>query len=706
MSTVIALLWKIFNLKKYFYLCGHSNFHFIFTDFKSVIKFIFPLNQDYYSFMCFFLVKLVSIFIISIFTKFLFFVNSAGEIAIDFHNYFSLLEKYIVDFKLFLGSLPDQTLLLQSNEIEYANDNVLIEKGSDLVYEANIFWQLGWPTVLSILVFLALFIGVTYYIYKTQLNYKLNQREAQRLIELDNFRSTLFTNITHEFRTPLTIILGMAKQIRQNPEEYLEQGSYLIESNGENLLRLVNQLLDLSKMENNSFQIHLIQDDIMAYLRYLTESFFNYANINNLSLSYRSNVDTLMVDFDPEQIKHIITNLLSNAIKFTLSGGQIELRTEVSGNLLIIYVQDSGIGISEKDLPLIFKRFYQVDGSSTRAGQGTGIGLAHTQEIVKLLNGKISVDSEIGKGTTFKIELPIERKAKVTRITENLHPKIDKVNKIKENNLIRSGTISNVIVEENEERPVILLVEDNHDIVTYLKSCLKETYETIVAYNGKIGVEKAIETIPDIVISDIMMPEKDGFEVCNELKQDERTSHIPIILLTAKADHQSKIAGLKRGADVFLTKPFDPEELLVQIRMLLKKQRTLQAFFQNEKNQGNIHKVLDKSVVEAIAVEDLFLQKVNKIIESNFEDEDFALPQLCQKLGMSRSQLFRKIKALTHRGPSDHIRIYRLQKAREMLKSGIFNVSEVAWKTGFKDHSYFSKLYKEEFGEYPSATIK
>ena len=548
------------------------------------------------------------------------------------------------------------------------------------------------------------FLWAIYYFYRIQLNQKLNQREAQRLLELDNFRTTLFTNITHEFRTPLTVILGMVKQIRQNPNEYLEQGTYLIESNGENLLRLVNQLMDLSKLENNSFKIHLIQDDIAAYLRYLTESYQTFANINNLSLRYRSNIDSLMMDFDPEQIKHIITNLLSNAIKFTMSGGQIELKTTVIGDKLVITVEDTGIGISEKDLPLIFKRFYQVDGSLTRAGQGTGIGLAHTQEIIKILKGSISVQSQVGKGTTFTIELPIEKNQQIVSITDKLNKNFEKVIakpnlKIYENDETNNHPNQDIL-------PLILLDEDNHDVVTYLYACLKGTAQIAVAYNGRMGIEKAFDIVPDIIISDVMMPEKDGFEVCNTLKQDQRTSHIPIIMLTAKADYESRIAGLKRGADVYLTKPFDPEELIGNINMLLNKQNTLQEYFQ-KKNFNEVQvDLFEEKVEEEYIVEDIFLKKVYEIIELNYEDDNFGLPQLCHKIGMSRSQLFRKIKALTQHGPSDLIRKYRLQKARQMLKSGTANVSEAVWKSGFKDHSYFSKLYLEEFGENPSATCK
>ena len=245
--------------------------------------------------------------------------------------------------------------------------------------------------------------------------------------------------------------------------------------------------------------------------------------------------------------------------------------------------------------------------------------------------------------------------------------------------------------------PHLLLIEDNPDVVTYLKSCLNDVYQLDVAYNGLIGIEKAIENIPDLIISDVMMPEKNGYEVCDTLKNDERTSHIPIILLTAKADAASKIAGLRRGADAYLSKPFDREELLVRLAKLVERQRRMVAYFSARSPIPEVKK-------EDVQVEDEFIQKVQHLIEQHYKDEDFGLPQLCQKIRMSRSQLYRKWKALTGASPSDFIRSYRLNKARGLLETSGLNVSEVAWEVGYKDIAHFSKSYQEAFGFPPSAT--
>jgi DNA-binding response OmpR family regulator/nitrogen-specific signal transduction histidine kinase len=541
---------------------------------------------------------------------------------------------------------------------------------------------------------------------------KLEHEEANRLKDLDTFKSQLFTNLTHEFRTPLTVILGMAKQLGVGSEkpavgsidkEKLVNGLKLIENNGKNLLHLINQLLDLSKLENKSFKLHLKQGDIVPYLRYVTEAFQSYANGKNLSLRFFTTIESLLMDFDPEQIKQVMTNLISNALKFTPSGGDIAVKLVKSQEKLGIVVTDTGIGISTKDLPHIFDRFYQADNSTNRAG-GTGIGLAHTQELVKIMGGSIAVESEIGRGTRINVELPITNKEAVSNdhadVLSSLTP----------------GAIAGITMQPitddalffadeeslNSSLPQLLIIEDNPDVVVYLKSCLESAYQIVVAYNGKIGIEKAFEYIPDFIISDVMMPEKDGYEVCDALKNDERTSHIPIILLTAKADAASRIAGLRRGADAYLAKPFDVEELLVQIKVLLDNRRRMASYFSKTLQIGQNIPSADSSITEDLQIEDAFVKKVKDLIEANYTDENFALPELCLLIGMSRSQLFRKMKAVTDTSPSDLIRSFRLNKAKALLESGDVTVAEVTYQVGFKDPSYFSKIFQEEFGILPS----
>ncbi|MEZ4955870.1 MAG: ATP-binding protein [Saprospiraceae bacterium] len=583
------------------------------------------------------------------------------------------------------------------------------------------WWATWWAYLCYTLLLGGIAFGIFSFLKKRwqlQNELRLEQAEAIRLKELDSFKSRLYTNLTHEFRTPLTVILGMARQLAvgswqsalpPDEKERMKTGLKLIDRNGNNLLRLINQLLDLSKLEDNSFKLNLQQGDIVPYLRYVTESFQTYANSKNLSLRFFTTLEQLEMDFDPQQIKQVMTNLISNAVKFTPSGGEVKVKVSVIPNSrsgewkapereLGITVADTGIGISKADLPHVFDRFYQVDGSHTREGEGTGIGLAHTLELVNLMEGEINVESELGKGTVFQISLPVRQLASsAVRQFDSPAVQLQSFDQLPTNEQDwRTAEL------KTGELPTLLIIEDNPDVVVYLKSCLAEQYQLDVAYNGKIGIEKALEDIPDLIISDVMMPEKDGYQVCDTLKNDERTSHIPIILLTAKADAASKMVGLRRGADTYLAKPFDKEELLVWLEKLLERQQRLAAYFSKKIVGEEQDRPAEAVVQEAIAIEDEFIQKVRKIVAENFGDESFALPQLCQKIGMSRSQLFRKMKALIDQSPSDFIRNYRLYQAKSLLETTDLNVSEVAWKVGFKDPAHFSRSFQEIFGVLPS----
>ena len=565
-------------------------------------------------------------------------------------------------------------------------------------------WWATWWAYLSYVLLLA---AGLYYFWRNALrqqalqnNLLLEKIEADKLKELDSFKSRLYTNLTHEFRTPLTVILGMADQIKKAPQKHLDSGIELIRNNGKNLLQLINQLLDLSKLESGGLKLKLQQGDIVPYLRYLAESFQTYANSHNLSLRFHATLETLVMDYDPEQLKQIVTNLISNAVKFTPSGGEVRVRVRAEAEQLFLEVADTGVGISEEKLPHIFNRFYQVDSSTTRQGEGTGIGLAHAQELVKLMGGTIGVESEPGAGTRFTVILPIHNQADLVAHgtfadDEDQNLAAHSVQALASSTTTVSDQTSSTVTE----RPQLLIIEDNPDVVTYLKSCLSGLYQLDVAYNGLIGIEKATENIPDLIISDVMMPEKNGFEVCDTLKNDERTSHIPIVLLTAKADASSKIAGLRRGADAYLSKPFNQEELLVRLAQLVELQQRMVAYFSGKEPLSQV-KAVD------IQPEDTFIQKVTGITEQHYQKDSFGLPQLCQKVGMSRSQLYRKLKALTGTSPSEFIRNYRLSRAKVLLETSDLNISEVALEVGYKNVSHFSKSYQELFGNLPSSISK
>ena len=496
----------------------------------------------------------------------------------------------------------------------------------------------------------------------------------------------------------------MVEQIKKHPEDWYNEGLKMIKRSGNNLLRLVNQMLDLSKLEAGVLPVHLVQGDIITYLKYVLDSFYSLAAGKNIELHFQSVRKEWLMDYDQEKLREILSNLLSNAIKFTPEGGRVELAVSswrsavgnsklLTGNCLLLTVTDNGIGISKDDLPFIFDRFYSPHPNALSYGEsrreaGAGIGLALVKELVKLLGGEISAKSKAGKGSEFRIILPVTNKAP---LEQTLPIKPDPESE---------PAITLVPVDEKEEvaeeiTPQLLIIEDNRDVVRYLFSILENDYQVEMAENGEEGMEKALENIPDIIISDVMMPKMDGFELCDKLKKDFRTSHIPIILLTAKADYSSKIEGLERGADAYLAKPFNKEELLVRLQKLLELRKRLQAYYTN-------FTPLPPSSDKGIQIEDAFLQKLRETVEKNISKEDFGIFEACRSLRISRTQLHRKLKAVTGKSTSHYIRSLRLHKARELLQNSKLNVSEVAFEVGFNSLSYFSRSFKEEFGVNPN----
>ena len=566
-------------------------------------------------------------------------------------------------------------------------------------------WYRTWWAYLT---YVALLAGTAFLFYKNQLRRKLEHAEAERLKGLDEFKSRFFTNITHEFRTPLTVILGTNEQLVAGSEHWatdqerpVVKGKLnLIKRNGENLLRLINQILDLAKLESNTLKMNYVQGDVLSYLRYIAESLHSLANAQNVMLRVESDQAKIIMDYDPERLLQIVHNLLSNAIKFTPSGGKVILRAgllNLQGLVnLELHVTDTGAGIPLANLPHIFDRFYQADNLEKAKAGGTGIGLSLTRELVQAMGGKISVDSELGKGTTFIVKLPITNKASfieqeaTSGFLESSNPRI-----LESSKLVPSKRDPRIL---ESSTPQLLLIEDNPDVVEYLAACLGENYQLDFAYNGRAGIEKALEIVPDLIISDVMMPEKDGFEVVETLKNDERTSHIPIVLLTAKATVEDRIAGLRRGADAYLAKPFREEELLVWVEQLIARRRLLQARYA----RLSAPDTAPEPAAAELALEDSFMQKFRSVLEANYPNTEFSVDALCRELAMSRTQVHRKLSALTNRSTTEHINAFRLEKARELLLAGGLNVSEVAFQVGFNDPKYFSRLFSETFGQAPS----
>jgi len=546
-----------------------------------------------------------------------------------------------------------------------------------------------------------------------------------RLSELDTVKTRLYTNITHEFRTPLTVILGVAHQILDNPDDHPGKSLKMIIRSGQNLLTLVNQMLDLSKLESGKLSLQYHDGDVVSFLGYIVDSFHSLAENKGVQIHFISVAEQFNMDFDEVRLQQVVSNIISNAIKFTPKGGHVYISTDTKNDPFILKIKDTGIGIADADLPHIFDRFYQADDSHTRHGEGTGIGLALTNELVKLMNGTIAVRSRIGHGTEFEVTLPIRTNPnsnKKTNQTPSLSRDIGNGYPASVEAVLYPPLISALHTENSH--PHVLIVDDNEDVLAFVVSCLENEFDVKIATNGQQGEDLAFEKTPDLIVMDVMMPFKDGFEVCKTLKNDERTSHIPIILLTAKGDLESRLEGLEHGADDYLTKPFNKKELLWRIRNLLDLRRQLQQYYltsweeslqrkplphpEDSKNNfesdspkdtqtGNHH----PSIPKASSLENAFVLKVRKIIEKHLEETDFDVEKLCLLVALSHSQVHRKLSALTGLSATHFIRYVRLVKAKELIIKSGFSIAAIAYDCGFNDPAYFSRIFKQEFGISP-----
>jgi len=532
---------------------------------------------------------------------------------------------------------------------------------------------------------------------------KLEELEASHLKEINEFKDQFFTNITHEFRTPLTIIDGMTDLIRAKPDQWMGNGLEKIKTNSRILLRLVNQMLNLAKTEAGTVSVNLVCRDVNKYLAYLVEQYSLEALRKKIDLKFLSEGEPFEMDFDPEKLMHIITNLVSNALKYTSVGGQVEVTTDVvdSGKMFSIRVKDTGRGIEREHLDHLFDRFYRVEPQLSPGG--TGVGLALTKEMVQLLHGTISVDSTKGEGSEFTVLLPVTRNAPFIDVAEAVDPIMGTDDRYENSNFSGEPFYTAQPLEEllsdqavvPVKRPLLLIVEDSSDVVLYLQAILKYEFRIEVAENGRIGVEKAIEIIPDIILSDVMMPVMDGIEMLEKVKNDIRTSHIPVVMLTAKADIDSRLYGLERGADAYLAKPVNERELHIQLNNLVDLRKKL------HERYASLNKIPETSD-KYLKKEDDFMRKIRDVLEANLIDDEYGIYNLCRELGVSRPQLYRKFRSLCDKTIAEYFKALRLQKGKELLSTTSLNVSEVTYRVGFKSLAYFSREFTREFGESPS----
>jgi len=521
--------------------------------------------------------------------------------------------------------------------------------------------------------------------------------EIQRMKDLDKVKTRFFANISHEFRTPLALIQGpleqAAKQAKNGSEKSVqlsEKTFGLIKKNTIRLQGLVNQLLDLSKIESGNLSLKLSQGGLLSFLRSTVFSFESWAERKNISLNTHFSGAFDGAYYDRDKLEKILNNLLSNAFKYTPEGGAVTVNAKGTQEFLFVEISDTGNGIHQQEIHKIFDRFYQVEGNEDK---GSGIGLALTKELVTLHNGQINVHSEKGRGTTFKLRLPVCLEKLPEMVTVDTKLDWNTAGEAPTNSVPELPKAEHQDLKNNEE--VVLLVEDNQDLQGFITDILAPTYKVLQANDGLQGERMAFEHIPDLVISDVMMPKKDGYELCSALKNNVKTSHIPIMMLTAKAGQTNKMAGLTQGADAYLTKPFDADELVLRAQNLITARKKIWDHF----------KAMDLSTVQDLnlsSVDDTFLQKVIAFITEHLDNELLSVEDIASHVGFSRAQLHRKLKALTNKSAGQLVNEIRLNKAKQMLVQKIGSVSEVAYSVGYSNMSYFTKSFKTKFGVLPS----
>jgi signal transduction histidine kinase/ligand-binding sensor domain-containing protein/DNA-binding response OmpR family regulator len=569
-----------------------------------------------------------------------------------------------------------------------------------------------WFSVYAYLIYSVIFIVSFYFIRKWILERQRFKKELllERLLHesearIHEMKLQFFTNISHEFRTPLTLIASPINLLLEkfSPEPMIREHLLTMQRNSNRLLQLINQLIDVHKIELGKAVFQTRKTDIIELCRNVIRCFEMEAKDKNIYLSFISEAEKLYVYIDPEKADKIFFNVLSNAMKFTSENGTIEITvytthseefTEdniivgepITGNILCVEFSDDGPGIAPDEIKLIFDRFQQ---GKNHQSSGTGIGLHMAYEYTRMHNGNISVKSKLGSGSTFTISFPL------TEADEKLKQLPEEFDQSLQNIQTEKVSMEHVTLSEKDKTVTILLIEDNHELRHYLKNLLSHQYRIVTALNGKQGLETALTIIPELIITDILMPQMDGLEVCRQLKNDILTSHIPVILLTALNAPEKQIGGLKTGADAYITKPFDENILLAQIENLVHSRAKLREVF-------SVSDIEWANGMEPLFSDRMLIDKAANIVEQHLHDKTFVVDLLAANLGISTSSLYRKLKVLTNQSPTEFIRYIRLKKAIKLMNDGNTNVDEIGFAVGFNSHSYFTSSFKKQFGKTPS----
>jgi signal transduction histidine kinase/ligand-binding sensor domain-containing protein/DNA-binding response OmpR family regulator len=565
-----------------------------------------------------------------------------------------------------------------------------------------------WKTPLAIIIYILIIIGILLLSRKLildreRVNHRMQQerQQAKHMHELDMMKIKFFTNVSHELRTPLSLITSPLDTMMKSTKDPDQKRHFLLISrNVRRLLNLVNQLLDFRKMEVEEFTYNPVEGDIISFVKEAAESFSDLAEKRKINFSVRSGIKKTNMLFDQDKIEKIMFNLLSNAFKFTHEHGSISVTMnlikedntlENKGEWLNIKVTDTGIGIPADKHDRIFERFFQNAVPGPVVNKGTGIGLALTKEFVKLHGGTISVQGEADKGSCFTVTLPVKHADDFITGTASPEPNMQDTD-YKPSQKITIGHDRNRI---DHKKPVVLLIDDNHDFRFYLKDNLRQYYNIIEASSGKEGWKKIVNSMPDLIVSDIIMSEMDGIELCRKIKSDQRTSHIPVILLTARSGEKERIMGFETGADDYITKPFNFEILRSRIKNLITLRESMKKSYLR-------HIEINPKDIKITSLDEKLIKKALELVEKNISNSDFSVKKLSRELGMSRVHLYKKLSSLTGKTPIEFIRIIRLKRAAQLLEKSQLTISEVAYEVGFNNPKYFAKYFKAEFNILPS----
>ena len=620
--------------------------------------------------------------------------RSLDHLASIYNLYSTIYEKTGDTSKAFeayrISNTYNDSIINQQNLISVQNERVKYEyqrrqqEIDTINNKFNSERQLRNVIIISLIVILLLLVagvGLLMYLLKTK------KREQVAMKQVDSMRSSFFTNITHEFRTPLTIIIGLGERIAYSEHiENLKSVGDTISRQGRNLLLLINQILDISKLKSNASYNEYQRGNIVGYIHTIYDGARELAYRKNILYLFNSQEKSVEMDFIPDYITKIVGNLISNAIKFTPTDGCVTISTATKNNQFVLKVEDNGCGISAQDLPYIFDAFYQ--GNSHSRSMGSGIGLSLVKQLVEAMNGSISVESEENKGTTFIVKLPITQSTEqVASLKET--PAINDI-------FIPDGEDVESVEIEDDIFTRILIVEDNNDVALFIGSVINNA-NIYYASNGKEGLEKALQIVPDVIITDIMMPEMNGIEMCNKIRESDILCHIPIIIISAKATNKNKIEGLKSGADAYLYKPFNAEELNVTINSLLERRKLLHENF--ARNSAN-----ESVPAEKISTNDkVFLNNVINLVHAQMATQSVNINDLADSLNMTPRQLNRKINAVTGENISKYILQVRMLRAKQLLDSNKdYTIAEVAYKCGYEENSNFTRAFKMLYGITPT----